>query len=109
MIDVIGTDAGAPASLPAAQQALIRAAEQIAAPRRLQPALETWLESPVPLIDSDDPRHLVEVLSALSAIGRGWILAVILLAVAVAVAAEPRWFPVFERVSGKLKIVTAFQ
>ncbi len=68
MIDVIGTDAGAPASLPAAQQALIRAAEQIAAPRRLQPALETWLESPVPLIDSDDPRHLVEVLTGIQTV-----------------------------------------
>ena len=38
MIDVIGTDAGAPASLPAAQQALIKAADHIAAPKRLQPA-----------------------------------------------------------------------
>ena len=66
MIDVIGTDAGAPASLPAAQQALIRAAEQIAAPRRLQPALKTWLNRTVPLIDSDDPRSLAKVLNALS-------------------------------------------
>ena len=82
MIDVIGTDAGAPASLPAAQQALIRAAEQIAAPRRLQPALETWLESPVPLIDSDDPRHLVEVLSALSAQTNAVVLA----------SGDPLWF-----------------
>ena len=82
MIDVIGTDAGAPASLPAAQQALIRAAEQIAAPRRLQPALETWLEGPVPLIDSDDPRHLVEVLSALSAQTNAVVLA----------SGDPLWF-----------------
>ena len=82
MIDVIGTDAGAPASLPAAQQALIRAAEQIAAPRRLQPALETWLECPVPLIDSDDPRHLVEVLSALSAQTNAVVLA----------SGDPLWF-----------------
>jgi precorrin-6Y C5,15-methyltransferase (decarboxylating) len=82
MIDVIGTDAGAPASLPAAQQALIRAAEQIAAPRRLQPALETWLEVPVPLIDSDDPRHLVEVLSALSAQTNAVVLA----------SGDPLWF-----------------
>ncbi len=82
MIDVIGTDAGAPASLPAAQQALIRAAEQIAAPRRLQPALETWLESPVPLIDSDDPRHLVEVLNALSAQTNAVVLA----------SGDPLWF-----------------
>ena len=82
MIDVIGTDAGAPASLPTAQQALIRAAEQIAAPRRLQPALKTWLESPVPLIDSDDPRHLVEVLSALSAQTNAVVLA----------SGDPLWF-----------------
>ena len=82
MIDVIGTDAGAPASLPSAQQALIRAAEQIAAPRRLQPALETWLEGPVPLIDSDDPRHLVEVLSALSAQTNAVVLA----------SGDPLWF-----------------
>ena len=66
MIDVIGTDAGAPASLPAALQALVRAAEQIAAPRRLQPALQTWLNRTVPLIDSDDPRHLAQVLNDLS-------------------------------------------
>jgi precorrin-6Y C5,15-methyltransferase (decarboxylating) len=65
MIDVIGTDAGAPASLPTAQQALIRAADQIAAPRRLQPAIETWLDRPVSFVDSDDPRHLVEALRSL--------------------------------------------
>ena len=32
MIDVIGTDAGAPTSLPAPQQTLLRAAAVIAAP-----------------------------------------------------------------------------
>ena len=48
MIDVIGTDAGAPASLPAAQQALIKAADHIAAPKRLQPALRQWLGRDTP-------------------------------------------------------------
>ena len=64
MIDVIGTDAGAPASLPSAQQALIRAADQIAAPQRLQPALHQWLadQGPKQLISSDDPRALAETL-----------------------------------------------
>ena len=57
MIDVIGTDAGAPASLTQAQQILIRAAQHVAAPRRLQPALRQWLGSSCPLlINSDDPR-----------------------------------------------------
>ena len=59
MIDVIGTDAGAPASLTQAQQILIRAAQHVAAPRRLQPALRQWLGSSCPLlINSDDPRTL---------------------------------------------------
>ena len=43
MIDVIGTDAGAPASLPAPQQTLLREAAVIAAPQRLQAALQEWL------------------------------------------------------------------
>ena len=63
MIDVIGTDAGAPASLPDKQQRLIRSATLIAAPRRLQPALQSWLgsDSP-PLICSDEPRSLAKTL-----------------------------------------------
>ena len=65
MIDVIGTDAGAPASLPTAQQQLIREAQWIAAPRRLQPALNAWLNRPKPFIDSDDPRLLVDALQDL--------------------------------------------
>ncbi len=61
MIDVIGTDAGAPASLPAAQQSLLRAAAVIAAPQRLQAALRNWLGDALPeLISSDDPRALVD-------------------------------------------------
>ena len=65
MIDVIGTDAGAPASLPQAQQLLVRQAIHIASPRRLQSALENWLNQPVQLISSDDPRALVESLAQL--------------------------------------------
>ena len=48
MIDVIGTDAGAPASLPAPLQTLLRAAAVIAAPRRLQAALKDWLGEALP-------------------------------------------------------------
>ncbi|MEC7392786.1 MAG: precorrin-6y C5,15-methyltransferase (decarboxylating) subunit CbiE [Cyanobacteriota bacterium] len=63
MIDVIGTDAGAPASLPAPQQTLLRAAAVIAAPQRLQAALQDWLGDAKPeLISSDDPRALVDIL-----------------------------------------------
>ena len=63
MIDVIGTDAGAPASLPAPQQTLLRAAAVIAAPQRLQTALQDWLGDAKPeLISSDDPRALVDSL-----------------------------------------------
>ena len=63
MIDVIGTDAGAPASLPAPQQTLLRAAAVIAAPQRLQAALQDWLGEALPeLISSDDPRALVNSL-----------------------------------------------
>ena len=63
MIDVIGTDAGAPASLPAPQQTLLRAATVIAAPQRLQAALQDWLGDAKPeLISSDDPRALVDIL-----------------------------------------------
>ena len=43
MIDVIGTDAGAPTSLPDAQQELLRRATWIAAPARLLPSLRHWL------------------------------------------------------------------
>jgi precorrin-6Y C5,15-methyltransferase (decarboxylating) len=83
MIDVIGTDAGAPASLATAQQQLIREAQWIAAPRRLQPALEAWLNQPKPFfIDSDDPRLLVEALQGLDATAPGVVLA----------SGDPLWF-----------------
>ena len=68
MIDVIGTDAGAPASLPAPQQTLLRAATVIAAPQRLQAALQDWLGDTKPeLISSDDPRALVDSLQSRAA------------------------------------------
>ena len=63
MIDVIGTDAGAPESLPAALQELIRRAETVAAPIRQHPALAQWLDRPQKtLIATDDPRALCDVL-----------------------------------------------
>ncbi|AII43982.1 hypothetical protein KR100_11510 [Synechococcus sp. KORDI-100] len=63
MIDVIGTDAGAPESLPAALQQLIRRAETVAAPIRQHPALAQWLDRPQEaLVATDDPRALCDVL-----------------------------------------------
>ena len=65
MIDVIGTDAGAPTSMPAPQQTLLHAAEVVAAPQRLQSALQDWLGDAKPeLISSDDPRALVDSLQS---------------------------------------------
>lgn len=64
MIDVIGTDAGAPSSLTIAQQQLIRQANVIAAPTRLHAALQSWLNTvEIELIASDDPRKLCAALS----------------------------------------------
>ena len=83
MIDVIGTDAGAPASLPAPQQTLLRAAAVIAAPQRLQAALQNWLGDAKPeLISSDDPRALVDSLQS-----RAADQAVVVLA-----SGDPLWF-----------------
>ena len=83
MIDVIGTDAGAPASLPAPQQTLLRAAAVIAAPQRLQAALQDWLGEALPeLISSDDPRALVDSLQS-----RAADQAVVVLA-----SGDPLWF-----------------
>ena len=83
MIDVIGTDAGAPASLPAPQQTLLRAATVIAAPQRLQAALQDWLGDAMPeLISSDDPRALVDSLQS-----RAADQAVVVLA-----SGDPLWF-----------------
>ena len=83
MIDVIGTDAGAPASLPAPQQTLLRAATVIAAPQRLQAALQDWLGDTKPeLISSDDPRALVDSMQS-----RAADQAVVVLA-----SGDPLWF-----------------
>ena len=83
MIDVIGTDAGAPASLPAPQQTLLRAAAVIAAPQRLQAALQDWLRDAKPeLISSDDPRALVDNLQSKAADQ----------AVVVLASGDPLWF-----------------
>jgi len=83
MIDVIGTDAGAPASLPAPQQTLLRAAAVIAAPQRLQAALQNWLGDAKPeLLSSDDPRALVDSLQS-----RAADQAVVVLA-----SGDPLWF-----------------
>ena len=93
MIDVIGTDAGAPASLPAAQQALIRAADHLAAPKRLQPALRHWLNSDQPeLISSDDPRDLAANLEALPTTE----------AVVVLASGDPLWFGIGRSLSERL-------
>ena len=92
MIDVIGTDAGAPASLPTAQQQLIREAHWIAAPRRLQPALNAWLNRPKSFIDSDDPRLLVEALQKLDAAAPGVVLA----------SGDPLWFGIGRMLGDRL-------
>ena len=93
MIDVIGTDAGAPASLPAAQQALIKSADHLAAPKRLQPALRNWLGSDQPdLISSDDPRDLAASLKALPT-----TTAVVVLA-----SGDPLWFGIGRSLSSRL-------
>ena len=93
MIDVIGTDAGAPASLPAAQQALIRAADHIAAPKRLQPALREWLGRDTPaLISSDDPRALAAQLAALPPAA----------AVVVLASGDPLWFGIGRSLQARL-------
>ena len=64
MIDVIGTDAGAPHSLPEGLQQLIRQADTIAAPLRLHRELALWLNKPQQvLIASDDPQALCDILS----------------------------------------------
>ena len=83
MIDVIGTDAGAPASLPAPQQKLLRTAALIAAPQRLQAAVREWLGDDLQeLISSDDPRALVGSLQSRPAAQPVVVLA----------SGDPLWF-----------------
>jgi precorrin-6Y C5,15-methyltransferase (decarboxylating) len=67
MIEVIGTDAGAPATLPGPHQQHLREAELIAAPRRLHAALLDWGGSGLPeLMASDQPQPLLERLAAMA-------------------------------------------
>ena len=82
MIHVIGTDAGAPATLTPPQQTLVREASCLAAPLRLHPALQAWLGAhPARLISSDDPRALCEELS--QALEPSWV---------VLASGDPLWF-----------------
>ncbi|UPM49916.1 precorrin-6y C5,15-methyltransferase (decarboxylating) subunit CbiE [Synechococcus sp. A10-1-5-1] len=63
MIEVIGTDAGAPASLPLDKQQLLRQATLVAAPHRLYESLQRWEGwSGAPLIASDQPAALIDQL-----------------------------------------------
>lgn len=84
MIDVIGTDAGAPDSLPEALQSLVRQADLIAAPQRMQPALQQWKErhSIARCINSDDPIALCKRLATLDSDQRAVVLA----------SGDPLWF-----------------
>ena len=69
--------------MPAPQQTLLRAATVIAAPQRLQAALQDWLGDAKPeLISSDDPRALVDNLQS-----RAADQAVVVLA-----SGDPLWF-----------------
>ena len=84
MIDVIGTDAGAPGSLPPAAQRLVEQADLVAAPRRLLPALQQWASCSQALqcISSDNPLALSEALLALGSDQRAVVLA----------SGDPLWF-----------------
>ena len=64
MIEVIGTDAGAPASMPRAQQQLLRDAVLVAAPQRLHEALQAWDDwGGATLLASDQPQKLITALT----------------------------------------------
>ncbi|MFM8937096.1 MAG: precorrin-6y C5,15-methyltransferase (decarboxylating) subunit CbiE [Vulcanococcus sp.] len=94
-IDVIGTDAGAPASLLASAQGLLRAAALVVAPQRLLVALPPWwrLEqeagripagAPGPeLLASDRPELILEPLAAALGAGRSAVLLA---------SGDPLWF-----------------
>uniref|UniRef100_UPI0037D9E228 precorrin-6y C5,15-methyltransferase (decarboxylating) subunit CbiE n=1 Tax=Vulcanococcus sp. TaxID=2856995 RepID=UPI0037D9E228 len=83
MIEVIGTDAGAPASLPPAHQELLRQAALVAAPRRLHAALQSWAGvGGLALIASDQPEPLLEQLRGLDAGQPAVVLA----------SGDPLWF-----------------
>ena len=83
MIEVIGTDAGAPATLPGPHQQHLREAELIAAPRRLHAALLDWGGSGLAeLMASDQPQPLLERLAAMAPEA----------AVVVLASGDPLWF-----------------
>jgi precorrin-6Y C5,15-methyltransferase (decarboxylating) len=84
MIEVIGTDAGAPATLAEPLQQLLREAQWIAAPRRLLTALRLWLghNHPATLLESDSPLQLCNQLQALPPSTRAVVLA----------SGDPLWF-----------------
>ena len=84
MIDVIGTDAGAPGSLPPGAQLLVEQAHLLAAPKRLLPALQQWSACPSAqrCIASDNPIALSEELLALGSDQRAVVLA----------SGDPLWF-----------------
>ena len=84
MIDVIGTDAGAPQSLAAVHQQMLREADLIAAPKRLLPALEDWAGAPTgqKRISSDAPEALCTALQTLPLSAKAVVLA----------SGDPLWF-----------------
>ncbi|CAK24133.1 bifunctional cobalt-precorrin-7 (C(5))-methyltransferase/cobalt-precorrin-6B (C(15))-methyltransferase [Synechococcus sp. CS-197] len=85
MIDVIGTDAGAPASLPPMHQHLVQNADLVAAPKRLLPQLVDWLGSRADdqqRLVSDDPIALSDALAPLAPTLRIVVLA----------SGDPLWF-----------------
>ena len=83
MIEVIGTDAGAPATLPVLYQQQLREAELIAAPRRMHAALRHWGGAGLPeLMPSDQPQPLIERLAAIAPDA----------AVVVLASGDPLWF-----------------
>ena len=83
MIEVIGTDAGAPATLPGPHLQHLRDADLIAAPRRLHADLRHWGGAGLPeLIASDQPQPLLARLAALPAEASVVVLA----------SGDPLWF-----------------
>ena len=95
LIEVIGSDAGAPASLSSPAQALLRAAQLLVAPQRLLPQLEPWwlaeqaagriaLTTPCPeLLASDRPEQILSPLEAALETDRP---------VVVLASGDPLWF-----------------
>ena len=94
-IEVIGSDAGAPATLALPAQALLRGTRLVAAPQRLLAGIEGWWQAEqaagrIPestacpeLLASDRPDQILEPLAAALAEGR---------AAAVLASGDPLWF-----------------